>query len=269
VFVGSDDSKVYCLNASQGTLIWSYETGGAVFSSPVVADGKMYVGSNDGKVYCLDASQGTLLWSYQTGDEVFSSPAVADGKVFAGSFNGKVYCFDASQGTLLWSYQAGEWREWVEPSPAVADGKVFVGSENGKVYCLNASQGTLLWSYQTGDRVYSSPAVADGKVFVGSYDGKVYCFGSEEDAADTALLAYPQPFSHSRDTSMTFSEPSVPNGKIEIYNLAGELVVTLEEKYGASELSWDGRNQRGVRVAPGIYIVHIAGGTIVKIAVIK
>ena len=74
-------------------VLWSYQTGFNVRSSPAVADGKVFVGSSDNKVYCLDASDGSLIWTYQTGGDVRSSPAVADGKVFVGSRDDKIYCF--------------------------------------------------------------------------------------------------------------------------------------------------------------------------------
>jgi len=93
VYVGSEDSKVYCLNASTGSLIWSYTTGWVVRSSPAVADGKVYVGSHDSNVYCLNASTGSLIWSYTTGNLVWSSPAVSDGRVYVGSYDSKVYAF--------------------------------------------------------------------------------------------------------------------------------------------------------------------------------
>jgi hypothetical protein len=64
-----------------------------VDSSPAVADGKVYIGSLDNKVYCLDASTGTHIWSYTTGSYVWSSPAVVDGKVYVGSVDAKVYAF--------------------------------------------------------------------------------------------------------------------------------------------------------------------------------
>ena len=53
VYVGSDDSNVYALNASTGAKLWSYATGSPVDSSPAVANGMVYVGSDDGKVYAF------------------------------------------------------------------------------------------------------------------------------------------------------------------------------------------------------------------------
>jgi outer membrane protein assembly factor BamB len=93
VFVGSGDSKVYALNASDGSVVWSYTTGDYVWSSPAVVDGVVFVGSGDSKVYALNASDGSVVWSYTAGSYVFSSPAVVDGVVFVGSGDGKVYAF--------------------------------------------------------------------------------------------------------------------------------------------------------------------------------
>jgi outer membrane protein assembly factor BamB len=38
----------------------------------------------------------TLLWTYVTGGEVFSSPSVVNGVVYVGSFDGNVYALGAS-----------------------------------------------------------------------------------------------------------------------------------------------------------------------------
>jgi outer membrane protein assembly factor BamB len=53
-----------------------------VDSSPAVVGGKVYVGSEDNSVYCLDVDTGSKIWKYKTGGCVWSSPAVADGKVY-------------------------------------------------------------------------------------------------------------------------------------------------------------------------------------------
>jgi len=202
--------------------------------------------------YTTSPSTNNVLWSYPTGDEVFSSLAVAEGYVFVGSWDKKVYCLRASDGSLIWSYPTGD---EVFSSPAVAEGYVFVGSDDHNVYCLDASDGSLIWSYGTGWSVDSSPAVADGKVLVGGGDHKVYCFGSEElGGIPTGLVAYPNPFSLSRDSSLTFSGSSVLYAKIQIFTLGGELVRTLEDKYGMNQISWDGKNETGDKVARGTYI---------------
>ncbi len=176
VYVGSGDNSTYCLNATTGSLVWSYKTGSSVWSSPAVFGGLVYVGSGypDDHVYCLNATTGALVWSYKTGSYVWSSPAVVGGLVYVGSGDNSTYCLNATTGALVWSYKTGS---SVWSSPAVADGKVYVGSDDCNVYCLNALSGARIWSYRTDSHVESSPAVAYGKVYIGSFDNRVYAFG--------------------------------------------------------------------------------------------
>jgi len=84
----------------------------------------------------------------------------------------------------------------------------------------------------------------------------------------TGAVAYPNPFSLSRHTELTFWGTYVPYAKIQIFTLGGELVKTLEERNGASNLSWDGRNEKGDKVARGIYI-YIVKEFRGKIAVVE
>jgi outer membrane protein assembly factor BamB len=203
VYVGSFDNKVYALNAATGVLLWSYTTGDIVRSSPAVSDGVVYVGSYDNKVYALNAATGVLLWSYTTGDIVRSSPAISGGIVYVGSYDNKVYALNAATGALLWSYTTGS---TVDSSPAISGGIVYVGSFDNKVYALNAATGVLLWSYTTGGSVTSSPAVSDGIVYVGSYDNKVYALN----AVTGALL-----WSYTTG-DIVGSSPAIANGVVYV-----------------------------------------------------
>ena len=180
VYVGSKDKKFYCLYANNGTEIWNYTTQGYVDSSPAIADGKVYFGSDDNKIYCLYADNGTEKWRYSTQGDVKSSPAIANGKVYVGSLDNKVYCLDVTTGLPAWDSPFTTSND-VSSSPAIADGKVYIGSLNKKVYCLDADDGTKLWEYETQGKIdHSSPAIVDGKVYIGSLDNEVYCFGDSQ-----------------------------------------------------------------------------------------
>ena len=162
---------------------WVYHTGGAVASSPVVVQGKVYIGSDDHNWYCLDASSGTKIWSFPTGYYIRSTAAVVNGKVYTGTDDGFIYCLDANTGSQLWKTPApgevlpimtGTYPEW-RSSPTLAGGKVYVGSVDGKLYCLNANSGNIDWTIQTTGAILSTPTYIDGDgVYFASVDGFVY-----------------------------------------------------------------------------------------------
>ena len=70
VFAGSFDDKLYALDISDGSEIWSFNTGGSVQSGIAVDDSAVYAGSDDDKVYALDITDGSELWSFTAGDAI-------------------------------------------------------------------------------------------------------------------------------------------------------------------------------------------------------
>jgi outer membrane protein assembly factor BamB len=182
IYIGSQDSKLYCLDATDGDLIWEYKTNFMIESSPTVKDGKVFFGSSDGSLYCLNAVDGNYFWSYSTGNVIWSTPAVTDNRVYFGSLNGDFLCLDIINGNLIWDYEtsSGIWS-----SPAISDGNAYFGSNDDFVYCLDADTGDYIWSYDTGGEVHSSPAVAYGNVYIGSTERGLFCLD-----ADTGNLVW-------------------------------------------------------------------------------
>jgi outer membrane protein assembly factor BamB len=159
----------------RGKLSWVFPTGGAIHSSPAVANGTVYVGSWDGKLYALDAATGDKLWEFQTGSSIESSPAVQNGVVYFGSNDGSLYALDAATGEKLWAFNT---KYAIKSTPTLADGIVYFGSDDYCVYALDAGKGTEVWHFQTGNYVKSSPAVTRGIVHVGSMDGFYYALNA-------------------------------------------------------------------------------------------
>ena len=62
--MSAGNPNIYALNARNGALLWSYNTGSQVYSSLALVDGVVYAGANNGNLYALNASTGALLWSY-------------------------------------------------------------------------------------------------------------------------------------------------------------------------------------------------------------
>lgn len=66
-------------------------------STPVIKDGLLYQADFSGIYYCLDAETGRVLWSYDAFAPCWSTPLVADGKVYFCDEDGDVAIFEHSR----------------------------------------------------------------------------------------------------------------------------------------------------------------------------
>lgn len=68
--------------------LWSYKGINRSISTVSVADGLVYAADYAGKLHCLDAKTGKVQWTHDTQGHIWSSTLVADGKVFLGNEDG-------------------------------------------------------------------------------------------------------------------------------------------------------------------------------------
>lgn len=66
-FGSSSDDQLRCLDVSSGQVKWSFFAGGPIRLAPTYYEGRVFVGSDDGFVYCVDASNGKLIWKSRLG----------------------------------------------------------------------------------------------------------------------------------------------------------------------------------------------------------
>lgn len=165
------------IGATNDSLIWSFPTGGVVYSSPVISgDGTIYVGSADKKIYAINPD-GTKKWEYTTGDKVFSSPAVGlDGTIYLGSNDKKLHAIKPD-GKERWFYETGS---WVQSSPVISsEGVVYIGSNDKSIYAVNPD-GTLKKTYGSTGWLQCIPALdSDGSMYYCGWDGKLYAVKSD------------------------------------------------------------------------------------------
>ena len=158
--------------AGDGSLIWTFTTGGPVLAAPAVVDGVVYAGSDDGSLYALDADSGDLLWSFATGGPILSIPAVVYGTVYVGSNDNHLYALDAATGEELWRYDTGD---WVQSAPARGDGMVYFpaqGEYDWTVHAVDTATGELVWAAE-------HPYPINHHVAPTFHGGRVYAQGAE------------------------------------------------------------------------------------------
>ena len=238
-----------------GGVLWKFETGGPVRSSPAVAGELVFVGSTDGKLYALERATGLELWQADVESPVGSSPAVSQGIVVFGSRDGVFHAVDSRSGRSRWEFRTGELLPWewgfegwdvYTSSPVILDSMVVFGAGDGAVYALDLLNGDELWRFVTHGRVRSTPAIADGVVFVGSADGRVYAL--ELETGEEKWRFEPEGFGlrseeFGFDRKSIISSPAVANGTVYIGSRDG-FMYALDQANGVQkwrvshEVSW-------------------------------
>ncbi|HUT04597.1 MAG TPA: PQQ-binding-like beta-propeller repeat protein [bacterium] len=206
VYFGSYDNYVYAVN-SGGLLVWTYETGGMVNSSPSVETNgnvdTVYIGSFDHCLYRLDYDftvagfEPMMVWKYDTGAPVqYSSPAIDGHYVYLAS--DALYAIDKDTGELGWSFVPGG---SIFGSITVdSAGVVYFGASDAKLYAVRAptdpdfvarKEGELAWWENVGSQVwisgvsiaplgsvgsegYGTSQYDEGQLFFGCWDGNIY-----------------------------------------------------------------------------------------------
>jgi polyvinyl alcohol dehydrogenase (cytochrome) len=192
-------------SASKLQLHWTIQSGGKIFSQPIVANGMVYWGSFDGYEHAANLS-GQQIWQQYLGARttcvtynplgVVSSAAVATVQingtatsvVFVAGGDDHLYALDALTGAIIWSTAIGDssTNTFIWDSPLVINNNVYIGSattgEGAGTQCkvipgqfseLNASTGSIMNTFNTvppgcaGGGVWSSPTydASDGSIY--------------------------------------------------------------------------------------------------------
>ncbi len=171
VYVGSQDSNLYALDADTGAERWAYQTGSWVESSPAIVDGVVYVGSNDSYLHAIDSGSGEEIWNFKTNYPVKAAPAIADGMLYLRSDDYYLYAIDIEKREEIWRFNT---KSPTGSSPAVSEGIVFIGSGDGYTYALHTLSGQRRLRFKTHYSVSSTPAVKNGKVYFATDNGYLW-----------------------------------------------------------------------------------------------
>jgi outer membrane protein assembly factor BamB len=83
LFIADIGRKLYCLDAATGRFHWAHEMKGDPWSSPLVADGKVYIGTRKGDFWVLKAStEKQVLGSVDFGSPISATATAANGTLY-------------------------------------------------------------------------------------------------------------------------------------------------------------------------------------------
>ncbi|MBI1897923.1 MAG: PQQ-binding-like beta-propeller repeat protein [Acidobacteria bacterium] len=205
-------------------VLWTFETGDVVESSPAIADGTVYQGVGNGEVVALELATGKLKWRYKGGELAGeSSPAAAGGVVYIGDLTGNVHAIDAADGKRLWIYKTGNlygldakkgvlaWKAKTEgpvhATAAIADGLAFISGCDGMLRAIRISDGRQAYAIKSGAYTGASPALAGGFAYFGTFNNEVL-------AVDLGRKRIVWRYEHPQRNFPFYSTAAVAGGKV-------------------------------------------------------
>jgi len=156
--------------ASDGKLLWEYNTGPSGGGELAAANGVLYL-NVDLTLLALRGSDGAILWQHAQNTSIGGIPVVADGTIYYNRPD-EVFAFNAADGAQRWTF-----RQSYGSSPygfplSVGNGLVFTGFAT-TLYALHASDGTLAWSKAYSRTYIEATSFAGGILYVTQTKGTV------------------------------------------------------------------------------------------------
>lgn len=123
------DLHAFSLSARE--VLWSYDTEGQLWASPLAWEGYVFVASWAGVMRALSLRSGDDLWAFELGARVTATPVIAAGALYCATEAGELIVMDAREGKLLFRDRVSPGP--VQASPVVVGDTVVVAALDGTV----------------------------------------------------------------------------------------------------------------------------------------
>lgn len=179
VYVGNNNGSLDAFSLSNGRMLWSEKTLGAMNSSPVIHNDILIYGDAEGRMYAKDLNSLEFKYQFDLGSPIESTPVISNGRLFVHTRNHKLFCVDATTGKILWSYKRSvPYFSTIQRTsrPLVLSNRVFVGFADGFLVSFTIEEGQVVWEKKlsTANKfvdVDMTPSFFRGKLIVSSIDG--------------------------------------------------------------------------------------------------
>ena len=185
IFVGSENGKVYALDAETGKVDWQSTIKGEVLSAPAIDGGVLAVNSASGVLKAFNASNGEELWKIEQDTPSLtlrgiSAPAISSGGVFVGTPDGNLTVYIMENGQQGWSAIVGEpsgSTEFervidVDSSPVVFGDRVYSISSRGNLVAIDLRSGQIVWKRQYSS--HNDLLVSANNIYLTDIKGHIY-----------------------------------------------------------------------------------------------
>lgn len=94
---GEGAGALLCIDAGTGKQVWVNKQIGRSLSTVAVTNELLFTADLAGKVYCLDPGTGAEIWKHDAEGAIWGSPLVADGKLYIGTENSTLWVLGAAK----------------------------------------------------------------------------------------------------------------------------------------------------------------------------
>lgn len=185
VFIGSENGKVFALDAETGELSWQANIKGEVINAPAIDSGIVVVNSSSGVMKAFNAGNGEELWKIEQDVPALtlrgtSAPVISSGGVIIGTGKGAVDVYILERGQQGWSTEIGEPTGStelervidVDSAPIAFGDKIYAISARGNLAAIELKSGRILWKRQYSS--YRQMAIYRNTIFLTNVSGHVY-----------------------------------------------------------------------------------------------
>lgn len=194
VVVRTGDSRIYGINANDGSRKWVYDRTSPALtlrsSAGVVVDGgAVYAGFAGGKLISIRADNGKLLWEASVAQpkgvteieriaDITSLPVVDGPLVYAVAYQGRIAAVDRATGRIVWNRDISSLT-----GLSAEDARIYVSHAAGSIYALDYTTGKTFWRQGSlKNRHLTAPVPMGNWVAVGDIEGYVHFLGRDDGA---------------------------------------------------------------------------------------
>ena len=236
--------EIVAVDLGTGTKLWSYPTGGKIYSTPAIEGNRVVCASTDHNIYCLDLQSGKLIWMHPTVKPIVASPIIEANGVYIGSSDGSFRCLNLSDGKLIWKFDSV--KNFVECKPLILKNSVCFGSWGNTFYSLDKKTGNLNWKREKQSNRMLSPAAvwpvaAHGKIFLVAPDRHMTALDENtgKEIWDSGKYSCRESIGISANGNLVFIK-NMMEGNVDAFFTAS----------ANQELAWECKTDLGYEIAP-------------------
>jgi outer membrane protein assembly factor BamB len=178
LFIAGLDGVIYSLDASSGRVSWKRKLAAAPSTALALREKAIYVGTNDQRIYRLNAETGTVISELATEAKPVGRLAFADDSLFmflenASERVGYIISVDSKLAGVRWKQRSSP--DWASERPHLWKESVVAGNCRGGMAAFRATDGEPQWNLSLKGcirRIGSS----GNMLFAGVQEGIIYAY---------------------------------------------------------------------------------------------